>query len=265
MFLSEILAHKEFEVELAIRRRSLKSILSEIECAPKVRPFDEALRNPHRQIGLIAEVKKASPSAGIIRQDFNHLQIARDYASAGADCLSILTDENYFQGSLNYLLEIKQTVAVPLLRKDFIINPYQIYESRAAGADAILLIVAALDRVSLADFYQLGCDLGMNVLIETHSREEMQIAAELPATLVGINSRNLKTFVTDLAIFEQVAPLAPKEALLVAESAIKSADDVQRAVIAGASAILVGETLMRTSNIAKTVETLTGNLRESAQ
>jgi indole-3-glycerol phosphate synthase len=258
MYLSEILAHKKTEVELARRIRPLESVISAVDDAPEPRPFLRSLRHSHRNVGLIAEVKKASPSAGVIKQDFNCIEIAEQYARAGADCISVLTDERYFQGKLSFLSRIHGAVDLPLLRKDFTIDSYQIYEARAAGADAILLIVAALDMATLKEFLELGHDLGMDVLVETHSAEEMQIAVDIGADLIGINSRNLQTFTTDLNIVAELAPLAPQSALLVAESALRTNADIEQVATAGASAVLIGETLMRADNIESAINNLLG-------
>jgi indole-3-glycerol phosphate synthase len=261
MYLSVILQHKSREVEEARVAKPLHVLIDEVESAPPVRSFSDALLRPNRSVGLIAEIKKASPSAGLIRADFDYIQFAAEYADAGADCISVLTDERFFQGKLSFLTEIRHRVQLPLLRKDFIVNPYQIYEARAAGADAVLLIVAALSAVELREYYRLSIDLGMDVLVETHTREEMAIANDLGATLIGINSRNLDTFVTNLDTIVDVATIAPTNVLLVAESAIRTADDVATVVAAGATAILVGESFMRAPNISDAVNRLVGSFR----
>ncbi len=217
-----------------------------------------SLRRPDGRVGLIAEVKKASPSAGVICADFDPVRIAKSYEAAGADCLSVLTDEHFFQGHLEYLTAIRSEVQLPLLRKDFTIDPYQIYEARAAGADAILLIVAALTPSQIEDFAGLARDLGMAALVEVHTGEEMRVALATEATLIGINSRDLKTFVTDLAAVERLAAMVPPSTTLVGESGIKRAADVLRLKNAGVHAILVGETLMRSPDIAAAVLELLG-------
>jgi indole-3-glycerol phosphate synthase len=254
--LSEILEYKKHEVDSAKERRPVGQLIDQIKAIPKPRPFVRALSNASRGMGLIAEVKKASPSAGVIRPDFDFLQIAREYESAGANCLSVLTDEHFFQGHLSFLSQIKQVCSLPLLRKDFTIESYQVYEARAAGADAVLLIVAALDRSLLFDLYDLSRSLEMDVLVEVHTEAEMEMASMLPANLIGINSRNLKTFVTDLGVVERLAALAPSESFLVAESGIKTAVDVSQVKDAGVNAILVGESLMRASNISTAIADL---------
>lgn len=213
------------------------------------RDFLAALRHPpYGDIALIAEVKKASPSAGVIREDFDPVTIARRYELAGAACLSVLTDEQFFQGSLDYLRRIRATVNLPLLRKDFIIDERQILESIEWGADAILLIVAALDDEQLRHFHELAVSAGLAVLVEVHDEAELDRVLPLNAPLIGVNNRNLKTFTVDLATTERLAErlfAAQPDALLVAESGIHTRADVERLKTAGARSILVGESLMR--------------------
>jgi indole-3-glycerol phosphate synthase len=194
---------------------------------------------------LIAEVKKASPSKGLIRADFDPVAISRIYEEAGASAISVLTDEKYFQGSLEYLKSIRTAVDLPLLRKDFVIDEYQIHEARAAGADAVLLIVAALTKGELAEFQEIAWRLGMTALVEVHTAEEMEVAVEIGAKVIGINNRNLQTFETTLDTTMDLASKAPKDSVLVSESGIFSRSDVERVASAGVSAILVGESLMR--------------------
>lgn len=208
--------------------------------------------------GLIAEVKKASPSAGVIASDFDPLAQAKAYDAAGADCLSILTDEKYFQGHLDHFRAIRDAVDRPLLRKDFIVHRHQLWESSAAGADCILLIVAALADTELADIYHETRDLGFDVLIEVHDLNEMDRALDLGADMIGINNRNLQTFEVSLETTEALAEEAPPDVLVVSESGIRSRQDVDRVMAAGADAILVGETLMRANDIAATIRELTG-------
>ncbi|MBL9138726.1 MAG: indole-3-glycerol phosphate synthase TrpC [Verrucomicrobiales bacterium] len=218
------------------------------------RNFLAALQRPRNgAVGLIAEVKKASPSAGLIRPGFDPVAIARSYAEAGADCLSVLTDQEFFQGSLDYLKAIRTAVDLPLLRKDFIIDERQILEAVEWGADAILLIVAILDDARLSHFHRLGTDAGLSVLVEVHDAEELERALALNPPLLGVNNRNLKNFTVDLRTTEDLsdrirqhqARVSSKPPLLVAESGIKSHADVARLAAAGAGAILVGESLMR--------------------
>jgi indole-3-glycerol phosphate synthase len=228
------------------------------------RDFLAALRQPRAgQVALIAEVKKASPSAGVIRPDFDPVRIAQAYEQAGASCLSVLTDEAFFQGSLDYLRQIRAAVQLPLLRKDFIIDERQILEAVEWGADAILLIVAILDDAQLRDYQGLATQAGLAALVEVHDEPELDRALAAGAHLVGVNNRDLKTFRVDLATTERLAarlhatPAAPGS-LLVAESGIHSHADVQRLARCGAQAILVGESLMRAPNIQAATRQLLG-------
>ena len=197
------------------------------------------------RVSLIAEVKRASPSKGELTRDFAPVMIAATYACNGAAAISVLTDEDFFRGNLEYLTAVRKAVAVPLLRKDFVIDPYQIYEGRAAGADAILLIVAALTDPQMADLYALTNELGMKALVEAHNEEEMSRALRLGAQLIGINNRDLKTFIVDLGTTARLASMVDDDVVLVAESGIFSAADARAMGRLGASAILVGEALMK--------------------
>jgi indole-3-glycerol phosphate synthase len=225
------------------------------------RDFYSALRKPPRgDVALIAEVKKASPSAGVICRDFDPVRIAREYEAAGAACLSVLTDEKFFQGSLDYLQQIRRAVSLPLLRKDFIIDERQILESMEFGADAILLIVAILEDQQLKDYLALAADAGLAALVEAHDESELDRALASGARLIGVNNRDLKTFRVDLATTERLADRARKnstvETLLVAESGIRTREDVCRLRDYGACAILVGESLMKGESIAVKVTEL---------
>jgi indole-3-glycerol phosphate synthase len=222
------------------------------------RDFLAALRQPRMgDIALIAEVKKASPSKGVICENFDPVRIAKEYEAAGASCLSVLTDEKFFQGSLEYLRDIRMAVTLPLLRKDFIIDERQILEAIEWGADAILLIVAILDDARLKRFHDLAIEAGLAVLVEVHDEAEQERAVAIGATLIGVNNRDLKTFQVDLATTEQLAAKLSQTAeaqhqkppLLVAESGINTRADVLRLKACGAGAILVGESLMRTGEI----------------
>lgn len=198
---------------------------------------------------IIAEVKKGSPSRGIIRSDFDPLEIAEIYQNNGATCLSVLTDEKFFLGSPRYLAQIRETVSLPLLRKDFICDPYQIYEARVAGADAVLLIAAMLNLEQLKDFHALAKEINLDVLLEVHDELEMETALMTDCTLIGVNNRNLRTFETDLATTGRLAKMLPSGRLLVAESGIKNRADIIRLKGDGAGAFLVGEAMMREENI----------------
>ena len=221
------------------------------------RDFAGALRRQHG-VALIAEVKKASPSAGIIRADFDPVRIAGEYEAAGAVALSVLTDKKFFQGELAYLRQIRATVRLPLLRKDFIIDELQIHEAVAAGADAVLLIAAILDDAQLSAYRQLANQLKLAALVEVHDDRELARALAAGAEIIGINNRNLKTFQVDLATTERLAAQIPAGKTIVAESGIHTRADVARVAAAGVHAILVGESLMRSDNIAGKIRELLG-------
>ena len=212
------------------------------------RPFRTGLQRGN-EVAIIAEVKKASPSAGIIAPDFNPLSQAREYARGGAHALSVLTDEKYFHGHLSYLKQIREQVALPLLRKDFIVHELQVYESVVAGADAILLIVASLDDTTLHALYDKAKACQLDVLVEVHDLAEMERALELGADMIGINNRNLKTFEVDLATTEELSEEIPNDTVAISESGIKTSEDVRRVRACGINAVLVGETLMRAQNV----------------
>ena len=257
--LDAILAHKEGEV--AVRQAALpqEEVQARANDAPPPRAFWAALQTPKRgRVALIAEVKKASPSAGIIRPDFDPVQIAREYESSGAACLSVLTDEKFFQGHDDYLIAVREAVSLPVIRKDFVVNDWQIYESRWLGADAVLLIVAALSPAQIKEYAALASEMGMAALVEVHTEAEMQVALDAKATLIGINSRDLHTFVTDLTTVARLAAMVPAGVTLVAESGIRTPADVRQVADAGAKAVLVGETLMRSVDIGAAVGELLG-------
>lgn len=203
------------------------------------------IRAAARTPGFIAEIKKASPSKGVIREDFDPVAIAKDYAANGAACLSVLTDEQYFQGADAYLRSVRQSVDIPIIRKDFTIDPYQILEARLMGADCILLIASALSAQQLSDLYTTAHDLGLDVLIEVHDQQELETALALEPNLIGINNRNLKTFETSLDTTLNLLPHIPKGATVVTESGIRGKENVQHMVAAGVYCFLVGEALMR--------------------
>lgn len=212
------------------------------------RPFRTALQRGN-EVAVIAEVKKASPSAGIIAESFNPLSQAREYARGGAHALSVLTEEKYFQGHLSYLKQIREQVDLPLLRKDFILHELQVYESVVAGADAILLIVASLNEEALLKLYNLAKTCQLDVLVEVHDMDEMERALQIGADMIGINNRNLKTFEVDLATTERLSEEIPNDTVAISESGIKTAEDIRRVRACGINAVLVGETLMRAKNV----------------
>jgi indole-3-glycerol phosphate synthase len=256
--LDEIVAHKRAEITNAKQQTSAADLESELKSAPPVREFVAALQSSAERIGigLIAEVKKASPSAGLIRADFDPVTIAKTYEANGAVCISCLTDEKYFQGRLEYLTSIKQAVSLPVLRKDFIVDRYQVLEARAAGADAILLIAECLDDCTMRDLYFYASELGMECLIELYELDNLDRVLKLQPPLVGVNNRNLKTMITDLDHTIRLAPRIAAQSLLVAESGIRTRADVERLIAAGCRAILVGESLMRLTDIGAGVREL---------
>jgi indole-3-glycerol phosphate synthase len=256
--LSEICQTKRTEIAAAKSRVSeteLKARLAEVD---PPRDFLAALKSA-TGVGLIAEVKKASPSAGLIREDFDPVEIARTYESAGAACISCLTDESYFKGKLEYLTAIRNAVEIPVMRKDFILDRYQVTEARAAGADCILLIAECLDDCTMRDLYFYSSELGMECLVEIYDPENLDRVLKLEAPLIGINNRNLRTFVTDLKHSTDLAARVPDSVYLVSESGIRERSDVEHLLQFGVRGILVGETLMRQENIAEKVRELTGN------
>jgi len=247
--LSKILATKAAEVAERSHIRDVSAIAAQAAEQPPARGFARHLKEAAaRGPAVIAEIKKASPSAGLIRADFDPAAIAARYAWAGAACLSVLTDEPYFQGNDRYLAEARAACALPVLRKDFTIDPWQVYESRALGADCILLIVAALERSRLQDLHGLALEIGLDVLVEVHDERELQDALDTGAELIGVNNRDLHHFTTDLATSERMRPLIPKEKIMVTESGIHTAADVGRLRRAGIDAFLVGEAFMRAAD-----------------
>lgn len=258
MILDKIVAHKRVEMERLRQSVSLAELVERTKCVPPPRPFRQALLDSPYPVSLIAEVKRASPSKGLIRPDFDPVEIAKTYAANGAAAISVLTDERFFQGSLDYLVQIRKAVDVPLLRKEFIIDAYQIFESRAAGADAVLLIVACLTPDSLEEFLNIARSLGMDAIVEVHDEEELEIACDAGADLIGINNRNLKTFETTLDVTRRLAKLVPEGTPFISESGIFTRDDVLTVGEAGARAILVGESLMRQRDIAMHIRSLLG-------
>jgi indole-3-glycerol phosphate synthase len=258
--LQKIVAVKREEIAAASATESLASLRSRAAERRDLRDFEGALR---ARVGagraaVIAEVKKASPSKGIIRQDFDPVRIADTYQASGASCLSVLTEKKYFQGSLEYLDAIRKTVGLPLLRKDFIVDEYQIYEARAAGADAILLIAACLDRRQLEDYLGIAAGLGLDVLVESHTGKELDKTLLAGSRIVGINNRDLTSFIVRLQTTFDLLNDIPDDRIVVSESGIKTRDDVMRLEKAGVDAVLVGESLMREKDIGKKVKELLG-------
>lgn len=258
--LAEICATKREEVAARKAQATLADLDARASEMSPPRGFNAALEKASQTgFGLIAEIKKASPSKGLIREDFRPRQHAVDYAKGGAACLSVLTDAPYFQGHEDYLIDARASCDLPVLRKDFMVDPWQVAEARAIGADAILIIVASLEEAQMAEIEEAAIERGMDVLVEVHDEAEMERAHALQSRLIGVNNRNLKTFETDLATTERLAPLAPEGALLVGESGIATHDDCRRLAKSGVRCFLVGESLMRQEDVeAATRMLLTG-------
>jgi indole-3-glycerol phosphate synthase len=274
--LDDIVATKRREIAAAKARVPLAELQARLGDAPPVRDFFAALarspaswrsrasdagdgtRSASAALALVAEVKKASPSKGVIRADFDPLEIALTYERHGADCLSVLTDEPYFQGSLDYLRRVRQAVGIPVLRKDFILDTYQLYEARAAGADAVLLIAECLDDCHLRKLHNEAIDLGLTPLVELYEPGNLPRVLDAGAMLIGINNRDLRTFHTSLEHTLRLREQVPRDRLLVSESGINTHADVERLAAAGVDAMLVGESLMREPDIGAAVDRLLG-------
>lgn len=256
--LAEICETKRREIAAAKSSVSEDDLRARLTDVAPPRDFLAALR-AEAGIGLIAEVKKASPSAGLIREDFDPVEIAKTYESAGAACISCLTDEPYFKGKLEYLTAIRSSVSIPVMRKDFVLDRYQVTEARAAGADCILLIAECLNDCTMRDLYFYASELGMECLVEVYDPDNLDRVLKLEAPLVGINNRNLKTFVTDLKHSTDLAERVPDSVYLVSESGIRQRSDVEHLLQFGIRGILVGETLMRQDDISAKVRELISN------
>ena len=254
--LDDILRWKQTEVAQDEANKPLHVVEAEIALAPPPRDLAAALRAPG--ISLIAEIKRASPSKGLLRPDLDPQSLAQTYAAHGALAISVLTDTRFFQGSLDDLRVVRRSVSLPVLRKEFVLSPYQIYEARAAGSDAVLLIVAALDDAQLRSLHTLICDLGMVALVEVHNAGELERALALSPRIVGINNRDLRTFKVRLETTERLRPTIPDPVVVVAESGIHSAADVVRLAHCGVDAMLVGESLVRAQDVGAQVRELLG-------
>lgn len=260
--LDRIVATKRGEVREAVPRLAEYRDIARQADAP--RGFAAALRRPG-EVRLLAEVKRRSPSAGDIRPGADPVEVARAYERGGAAALSVLTDREYFAGDLQFLRAVRSAVAVPVIRKDFLIDPVQVWEARAAGADAVLLIVRILPQPLLEELHALAMELGMDALVEAHTAEELDRALDAGATLVGVNNRDLDTFVTDLDLCVRLAPRVPAHVTYVGESGIRTAADVDRLGAAGVDAILVGESLMRQPDVRSAAAALAGRPKSGAR
>lgn len=257
-YLDRIFETKREDVAEAKRRNPISEVRAEAEDAEEPRGFLRAIEGASRKPALIAEIKKASPSQGLIRGDFDPIAIAESYEQAGANALSVLTDQKFFQGSAENLRKAKRASTLPCLRKDFIFDPYQIHEARSWGADAVLLIVASLERSQIEDLAGLCAEYGMDALVEVHTEKEAEIALESGSRLIGINNRNLEDFTTDLSTTERIAPIVAPYACVVSESALHSAEDVTRVRRAGASGVLIGTAFCASADICGKVREVMG-------
>lgn len=276
MILDEILEHKREEVQARKDETPLVDLQAALDGAGTARGFAAALQQPaqgqRREAlargasvngtsgvpRLIAEIKSRSPSRGTIRKNVDAGAIARAYSEGGASCISVLTDTRFFGGALERIPEVLEAVDLPVLEKDFVLDPYQLYEARSLGADCVLLIVAALDKGLLRELHETALSLGLDVLVETHTRDEVETALDMGAKVVGINNRNLQTFDVSLETTEELARMVPPECVLVAESGIFSPADMRRVAAAGADAVLIGEALMASADIEQKVRELLG-------
>lgn len=255
--LDKIHRHKLFEIAENKKRIPLEVLKKAIPKGHETKTFSRAL-TCDTNISIIAEIKKASPSQGVIKEDFNPIEIARLYEAGGAAAISVLTDEKFFQGNLKYLMDVKKSVTLPVLRKDFIVDAYQIYEARFAGADAILLIAALLSKEEIQFFLDLAQEMCMDCLVEVHAEAELQKVLQTSATIIGINNRDLATFKIDLETTGRLMSMIPDEKIIVSESGIKSRTEIVKLFKMGINAILVGETLMKSHDIPAKLHELLG-------
>jgi len=264
--LEEIVWQKDIEVEIARKKVPLEDLKKKIKDLPRTKDFVEALKNSKSKPALISEIKKASPSKGIIREDFEAKKIGKMYQEGGANCISVLTDKKFFQGGFDVLFEVRKEVKIPILCKDFILYPYQLYQARASGADAVLLIAAILSDSDLKYLSKVAEDLGLSTLVEVHDSEEFERVLNIPTfKLIGINNRNLKSFKTDLEVTKKLSEnfsnqIKENSITLVSESGLFTREDLNLVSSYGADAVLVGESLMSQEDILVGVKKLIGNL-----
>lgn len=249
MILSKIIEHKRREVEEAKRTRPIEGLIKEVKGLCVRSSFKKNISRPHH-INLIAEIKKASPSKGILRGDFNPTKIASTYQANGASAISVLTDERFFEGKLEYIKKVKESVSLPVLRKDFIIDEYQIYESVTVGADAILLIAELLSSNEMIGLYDLASSLGLDVLMEVHTEEDVEKALSTGGAIIGMNNRDLHNFKVDLAVTQKLIRMIPQSKIKVSESGIRTYEDVMFLKSLGVNAVLIGEAFMEAGDIA---------------
>lgn len=249
MILSRIIEEKRKVVDEAKKSKPQEDLIKEIKSFSVKSSFKKNISRPHH-INLIAEIKKASPSKGILRGDFNPVKIAITYQANGASAISVLTDERFFEGRLDYISKVRGNVSIPILRKDFFIDEYQIYETVASGAEAILLIPEILSMAQISKFYNLATELGLDCLVEVHSEEDIEKALAVGASIIGINNRDLHTFKVDLGVTQRLIRLIPQNKVIVSESGIKSYEDIMFLKSLGINAVLVGEVFMESEDIA---------------
>lgn len=257
MILDKIATAKKIKVQEEKQAVPLAELLAGLKDCPSPRDFKLSLQRGKKP-GIIAEIKKASPSKGVIKTDFNVLEIAECYEQSGVEAISVLTEEAYFLGDSRYLSTVSKLVSVPVLRKDFIIDPYQIYQSRVLGADIILLIAALLSREELIAFQNIAGEIGLQCLVEVHDREELEVVLDTQAEIIGINNRNLKTFVTSLQTTETLRALIPQGKVVISESGIRSRQDIEYLQALDVQGVLVGESLMRAESIEEKLKDLRG-------
>ena len=257
MILDDIVAHKKEKLAVEIIEKPYADIMDEAYKMEPTRDFKEAVRKKEK-MSIIAEVKKASPSKGLICNDFNHKKIAEQYQTNNVSAISVLTEEKFFLGSNEYLKEVKEITTVPILRKDFIIDSYQIYQARILGADAILLIAAILTTKQISEYKNIAKTLGMACLVEVHNRKELDSAIEAKAEIIGINNRDLKSFVTQITTTEELIRHIPKNIIRISESGVNTFEDMKYLEAVGADGVLIGESLMRSGNITVKLAELRG-------